>query len=504
VSLDDSSKDVRESVSTHKTVAYDLPMITLARLVEAAKRDLAPYWPIPLPRIELTGVHVSELEDPTMFLYGGELLLTVGLQLTGLDGDARQEATKNYVQRLVEGGVAALGLGLGSGHAMVPNELRAACMEAGLPLLTIPRESPFLAVSRAYWELVRQGGEAELTALLGLQVALTRAAAQDDAEPEIVRELSRALGTWVAYLPEGDGAPSSAANGAELPPGLLAELTRESAILRNARRGATGNIQLASGVASLYPVSDGPAASGYLALGRNGQLAAAERHLFLTASTLLAARAAGQRSAAAERRRAEGMLAALVLEGHDDAARLLAKQMNSDPLPETAFVAVLPDSEQLATQHALSGLVLERSGVVFVLQSASSPSPTLPKRVRGAWGGPMPIRRLHEIGSQVAEVAASAPAGQLIRVGHGLDLPADEWVDELASHTGPLLETVRSYLAHRGHWEAAGRELGVHRNSVRYRIAQAKELLQVDLDDPDVAAQLWLALRGRPQGSRKE
>ena len=479
-------------------------MITLARLVEAAKRDLAPYWPIPLPRVELTGVHVSELEDPTMFLYGGELLLTVGLQLTGLDGDARQEAAKNYVQRLVEGGVAALGLGLGSGHAMVPDELRAACVEAGLPLLTIPRESPFLAVSRAYWELVRQGGEAELTALLGLQVALTRAAAQDDAEPEIVRELSRALGTWVAYLPEGDGAPSSAANGAELPPGLLAELTRESAILRNARRGATGNIQLASGVASLYPVSDGPAASGYLALGRSGQLAAAERHLFLTASTLLAARAAGQRSAAAERRRAEGMLAALVLEGHDDAARLLAKQMDSDPLPETAFVAVLPDSEQLAAQHALSGLVLERSGVVFVLQAASSPYPTLPKGVRGAWGGPMPLRRLHEIGSQVAEVAASAAAGQLIRVGHGLDLPADEWVDELASHPGQLLETVRSYLAHRGQWEAAGRELGVHRNSVRYRIAQAKELLGVDLDDPDVAAQLWLALRGRSQATRND
>ncbi len=479
-------------------------MITLARLVEAAKRDLAPYWPVPLPRVELTGVHVSELEDPTMFLYGGELLLTVGLQLTDLDGDERQASANTYVQRLVNGGVAALGLGLGSGHAMVPDELRAACVEAGLPLLTIPRESPFLAVSRAYWELVRQGGEAELTALLGLQVAMTRAAAQDDAEPEIVRELSRALGTWVAYLPEGDGAPSSAANGAELPPGLLAELTRESAMLRNARRGATGTIHLASGVASLYPVSDGPTASGYLALGRSGQLAAAERHLFLTASTLLAARAAGQRNAAAERRRAEGMLAALVLEGHDDAARLLAQQMGSAPLPETAFVAVLPDAEQVATQHALTGLVLQRSGVLFVLQSASSPYPTLPKGVRGAWGGPMPLRRLHEIGAQVADIAALAPAAQLIRVGHGLDLPTDEWVDELAAHPGQLIETVRSYLAHRGQFESAGRELGVHRNSVRYRIAQAKELLGVDLDDPDVAAQLWLTLRGRPRKTRKD
>jgi hypothetical protein len=59
---------------------------------------------------------------------------------------------------------------------MVPDERSAACVEAGLPLLTFPREPLFLAVSRAYWELVRQGGEAELTALLGLQVALATTA----------------------------------------------------------------------------------------------------------------------------------------------------------------------------------------------------------------------------------------------------------------------------------------------------------------------------------------
>ncbi|MFJ4210896.1 PucR family transcriptional regulator [Paenarthrobacter sp. NPDC089675] len=472
-------------------------MITLARLVEAAKHDLAPYWPIPLPRVELTGVHVSELEDPTMFLYGGELLLTVGLQLTGLNEVSRQEAANTYVRRLVRGGVAALGLGLGSGHAMVPDELRAACVEAGLPLLTVPRESPFLAVSRAYWELVRQGGEAELTALLGLQVALTRAAAQDDAEPEIVRELAHALGTWVVYLPEGDGQPAAAASVGALPAGLLGELTRETVMLRKSRRGATGSIQLKAGTASLYPVSNGPAESGYLALGRSGQLAAAERHLFLTASTLLAARAAGQRSAAAARRRAEGMLATLVLEGHDDAARLLAKQLDSDPLPETAFVAALPDFDEVSSRLALSGLVVERFDVTFVVQPATGALPSLPKGVRGAWGGPMPLRRVHEIGRQVADVARSAPEGQLIRVGHGLDLPAEEWVDRLSSHSIQLLETVRAYIAHRGQYEAAGRELGVHRNSVRYRIGQAKEFLGIDLDNPDVSAQLWLALRSR-------
>ena len=64
----------------------------------------------------------------------------------------------------------------------------------------------------------------------------------------------------------------------------------------------------------------------------------------------------------------------------------------------------------------------------------------------------MPLRRLHEIGGQVAEAAASAPAGQLIRVGHSLDLPADEWVDQLTSHTGQLLDKFG-----KPSWKAAAR-----------------------------------------------
>ncbi|WP_235779697.1 PucR family transcriptional regulator [Sinomonas notoginsengisoli] len=480
-------------------------MITLAQLADAAHGDLVPYWPVPLPRVELTGVHVSELEDPTVFLDGGELLLTVGMQLTGTDAQTRAEGARSYVQRLVEGRVAALGLGLGSGHSMVPDELRAACVDAGLPLLTVPRESPFLAVSRAYWELVRRGGAAELTALLGLQVALTRAAAKDDAEPAIVRELAHALGTWVAYLPEGGAAPSCAgpgaaggpADGRGVPAGLVAELLGEAAALRAGGRGATATVQLASGPAALYPVSDGAGPVAYLALGRGGQLAPAERHLFLTASTLLANRAAGLRRAEEERARSGGMLVALVLAGHDDAARLLAGQLGW-ALPETVYLAVLVESAaapQPSGATAEGPLGFELGGRVYMLLPADTSRPRLAPGVRGAWGGPVPLRRVREIAGQVADAAGQAPSGRVVRVGHGLELPADEWAAALADAGGEILPTVRAYLKNRGQWEATARDLGVHRNSVRHRIARSAELLGVDLDDPDVAAHLWLALR---------
>jgi len=73
---------------------------------------------------------------------------------------------------------------------------------------------------------------------------------------------------------------------------------------------------------------------------------------------------------------------------------------------------------------------------------------------------------------------------------------AMERVRALAAHTAaPLLDAVTSYIRHQGQWEAVARELGLHRNSVRHRIGIATQLLGVDLDDPDVSAPLWLALR---------
>ena len=59
-------------------------------------------------------VHVSELEDPTAWLEGGELLLTTGLGV----GDTR--APGGHVARLAKHGLAALGFELGFGFDDVP------------------------------------------------------------------------------------------------------------------------------------------------------------------------------------------------------------------------------------------------------------------------------------------------------------------------------------------------------------------------------------------------
>ena len=98
---------------------------TLRTVLELGRSLGAAGHPVP-PLVLLAGEHrldtpvrwvaVSELEDPTPYLEGGELLLTTGLRLTARKADA-------YVARLVAAGVAGLGLAVCLTHSNVPTAL---------------------------------------------------------------------------------------------------------------------------------------------------------------------------------------------------------------------------------------------------------------------------------------------------------------------------------------------------------------------------------------------
>ncbi|MFC3347123.1 PucR family transcriptional regulator [Streptomyces echinoruber] len=65
----------------------------------------------------------------------------------------------------------------------------------------------------------------------------------------------------------------------------------------------------------------------------------------------------------------------------------------------------------------------------------------------------------------------------------------------LAPLSPALAETLRTWLSLHGSWDRTAVALGVHRNTVRQRIARCAALLGADLDDPDVRMELWFALR---------
>src|SRR3954454_19398764 len=96
-------------------------------------------------------VHISEIEDPTPWLSGGELLLTTGIQLKGA---ARQ---RRFLARLAERDVAGLGLGTGFEHKRLPKPLVDEATKRGMPLFEVPYEMPFIAITeRAFARLVNE------------------------------------------------------------------------------------------------------------------------------------------------------------------------------------------------------------------------------------------------------------------------------------------------------------------------------------------------------------
>lgn len=70
-----------------------------------------------------------------------------------------------------------------------------------------------------------------------------------------------------------------------------------------------------------------------------------------------------------------------------------------------------------------------------------------------------------------------------------------------AERTATAVRTLLSYLAHGGSLVHAGRDLTLHPNGVGYRMRRIRELLDVDLDDPEVRFAVELACRVRLLGA---
>ncbi|MDQ0708332.1 purine catabolism regulator [Arthrobacter woluwensis] len=462
----------------------------------------------------VSGVHISELDDPTPYLEGGELLLTTGIPFRG-----PAHRTHEYVARLARHGVSALGLGLGAGLNEVPGTLVEACRDHGVELLIVPDGVPFMDVSRVYWDLVARLGQSDLVASLGTQTALARAAARPDALASVVRALAQALGGWAAYLP-AEEAPSTVWPDSTRP--LLPQLKQETARLnlRGLRSAATFQVHGADVVA--HPVLVGQRIAGVLAIGAGRTLTRADRQVIQTVCVLLSLKA--QQDEEADRRTSllHAAVARLLIGGHLEAARLLAGDIGValpagrirvlllDGLPEGAT-----DRELAAVLGTLDGGLSIEAGALRLRctegeveicllddDAARHPADRSPGErpgvvVRAVLSAPLTPAQVPGRLEPLREVLTQAAPGALTRPPVSpLDPRAAGWVETLrAQERGDLLATVQCYLRNRGQWEPAARELGIHRNSLRHRIGIAQRLLQAELDDPDVAANLWLALR---------
>lgn len=390
-------------------------------------------------------VHGTELADPTPFLEGGELLLTTGLR--PLDDD--------YVERLVRAGVVGLGFGTGLGHEVVPPALVRAAANAGLGLVEVPRDVPFIAISKAVSKALAADEYAALTRTSEAQRALTRAAVRSGVGG-VVRRLGQWIDGWVVLL-DASGNPVHAHN-----PRLAPDLTAELARLKTA--GGLGSVAFELDGVHVFLQVLGSRARGVLAVGT----AKPDPGIVNTAASLLVlALAQNDEATARELRTCQ--------------FRLLLAGLPVDGLPERfrVFLADSPPDE---------GFWAEHEGRIVVLAEESE----------GFASSEVDISQVAR-GYREAQQARAAGIRKFEDFAGRLPLP-DGFVDALLR---PLdtetRETLRVWLAHHGAWDPASAELGVHRHTLRNRVRKAEQALNRSLDSPGLRAELWLALHGEGQ-----
>ena len=464
----------------------------------------------------------TELVSPFRWLSGGELVLTTGIRLP-------QTAAERlaYLRGLDECHVAALGFATGLTHTEIPADLAVAADEIGIPLVEVPLRTPFAAiVKQVMARLAEQQYEAVLRASRA-QPRMTRAGVSGGTHA-IVAELAKALSSTVLVLDPAGAVVEC----------LPRELDSEQMdVIRSASAAASGVSVHIPGISMTHQrISVGRRSYGVLVVVGRAPLSHVDQILLGHANSLLALdfekparlEAAQQqlnsgalgmvlgadadlgpaRAQLAYIADARGRIRVLVIDCETARAVELVRSVVPDALRRAGYpVFMYAESRQLtvllpgAEDTAFAGRLTadlsgaQRKWIRIGLSSAHSLD-----EVAAAAGTARLAAAAAERGAVALEFAAltgrallSSQASRdiLTAVADTTLTPLIEYDSANGTH---LMESLHAFLEANGHWESAAAATGVHRHTLRKRIANAQTLLGCDLDNARVRAELLLAI----------
>lgn len=476
----------------------------------------------------VTWAHTSELVDPTPWLMGGELLMTLGI---GLPPDAVGQA--EYVARLTEAGVAALAVDTGIVLSQVPDAIVAAGDHGGLPILRVPQPTPFLAISHAVIAAANADSVAAAAEVSRRQDRVA-AAAVKSGPAGVVRTLAPLLGCDVVLMTTAGVIVESQGPGATA---VAARVIERFAPHDGPRPPLTFTHVDDQAVVTGCSVIDEVDGATILAIGSPAALTSQERLVVSHAATvlsLLLRTPERARDAEVRLRRAVGQA---ILAGSVSADPELIELLGLHP-EELHVIADI----RVATAHAEAGALIERllqarrtaylfarTGSGFTLALPAPGATELLLQLRRAVASHVsrdvvvglsePVG-LAQLGDGLIQAAAAARASATQRVeltAYGELGPLDlflrsQTADTLRAmaasllqpldehdivHGTDLVSTVSAYLERNGQAETTARQLGIHRHTLRQRLERVRLLLGRDLDDARVRTDLWVALQAR-------
>ena len=478
-------------------------------------------------------------------------------------GDA--EGVDAYVRRLVKAGVVALGFGLEPYFSAVPDTLVAACVRQNLTLVQVPSTVPFAAIGLEFSRLLESDNAKLFRHLADTNRQLMRAVLSARPEHELLAALAQRVPVWAVLIGADGRVRARAGSGVEIavlqpllgrllggsgPRVEMDSLDRPGARLvfghplRSTRDANLGALVLGSDT-PLTPAQNSVVSSavGLLELlvrqRTSGSLAPSQlaTSLLLHPDSLSAGGARqlnGLRDLLAQSTSSTRSGALRVVQGisaaqginaahgsgaeqgirSGKAAGQAAGRAADSPVRELLQWRRLFDTKlveltdygfaaitRLRVDDALLGEV-EKLGWRLVIGDASELTD-----LGSAY------QRVTALRQRVQTTGKSARVGEMTWTVAGLlgqeagTMLAGRVLEPVLSQDGDrrtaYLSVLKAWLAENGNWDATAKALGLHRNSIRRQINAVAELLDTDLNQAQVRAELWIALQyvdGLPPG----
>lgn len=444
----------------------------------------------------ISWAHVSELEDPTPWLMGAEVIMTIGLAVPhGASGQRR------YLERLDDAGVSALAVSTQLKTPPLHDEFFRTAEERGIPVIEVPLAVPFITISQEVAAAIGEDTRQRLGAQLQVFGALRWLAEEDLDTPTLFRRLERLSGYQIHLCTE---------QGRPLLPGV--PVPEDLAVLP-AQPDAPPTIP--GGFVLPVPAPGSPA--GYLvAFERQGARPAGlvvVQHL-ATVAALRLAMVRHERETL--RREGAETLAELLQDALDPAT--VRRRLTRLGLPADVVLAVVRQVADEPLSRALDDhphLMLRRGEDRYVLAApaAAQAIAELPGVAAGVSRpfGPGDPTRVAQREAVWAASRAAESGRPLVQYGDdttGRWLPDDPQV--LAAlvehvlgevlrydrtHGSHLLVSARTWLERDRRTEDAAAVLHVHPNTLGYRLKRFADLTGRDLSSTAALAEVWLAVR---------
>jgi purine catabolism regulator len=399
----------------------------------------------------------------------------------------------------------------------VPADLVAACAEAGIPLFEVPYETPFIAVARAHAEAVAAQAFARRSWALDTQRGLAAAALRPHGLVAIIAELGRRLDAWVAMF-DAAGALTLEHPTGGISPAARAELDGHvSDVL--ARGAETGRSVVLDGHAlQLFTLGRARGLRGVIAIA--AATLDSEARAVVTSVIAMAGLALEQTDELeGARRRLHAQLLESLLT--DDAA--LAQRVLGTLPAEPVLVAVAPDAVPGALEDWWERRRAERGSRAFLASSENGVVVCLPESdaalldeaaerfgIRVGVSAPVgyssfsrahgqALGALRRGGAGAIRFSEAAASGILAALRtDDAALLAQSRLAPLRAADPDLEHALRVWLENDARFEAAAAALGIHRHTLRSRVAQASRLLGADLSTFPARAELWALLQASP------